>query len=218
MGTDVLEPRQLAFLDAVKDSPLTEHFYLTGGTALAGFYLFHRKSEDLDFFSAEEVDPMVIDVFLKSQKGKLGFTEFEFQKSFNRNLFFLRYSDETLKTEFTYFPFPPLEKGVLQGQLRIDSMRDIAVNKVFTISQQVRARDFVDLFFILKKENWNLDDLLKDARIKFDTHIDLIQFGAQLLKIREARDMPRMIVSLDQKELETFFTDAAASLRKGVLE
>jgi len=218
MGEEIFEPKQIAFLEIIKNCVLTEHFYLTGGTALAGFYLYHRKSEDLDFFSEEEIDPMVIDVFLKSQKNVLGFSEFEFQKSFNRNLFFLHYPDGILKTEFTYFPFPPLEKGMRHGQLRIDSMRDIATNKVFAVLQQLRARDFVDLFFILKKEKWALPDLLKDARIKFDTHIDLIQFGSQLLRVGEAKDLPRMTVPLDQEELESFFIDAAASMRDDIFE
>jgi len=34
---------------------LTRRFYFTGGTPLAAFYLFHRISEDLDFFSEQEV-------------------------------------------------------------------------------------------------------------------------------------------------------------------
>ena len=35
----------------VKDS---DQFYLTGGTALAYFYLKHRQSNDLDFFTPVE--------------------------------------------------------------------------------------------------------------------------------------------------------------------
>jgi hypothetical protein len=40
-------------------------FYLTGGTALAEFYLQHRLSEDLDFFSEQEVESQAIAVFWK---------------------------------------------------------------------------------------------------------------------------------------------------------
>jgi predicted nucleotidyltransferase component of viral defense system len=31
-------------------------FYLTGGTALAAYYLRHRLSEDLDFFAEKEFE------------------------------------------------------------------------------------------------------------------------------------------------------------------
>ena len=34
--------------------PDQTHFYLTGGTVLAEFYLGHRLSFDLDFFTAED--------------------------------------------------------------------------------------------------------------------------------------------------------------------
>lgn len=62
MGRAILSPRQLTFLDVVKASPnITEAFTLSGGAALAAFYLHHRLSEDLDFFSQEEVDPLAIE-------------------------------------------------------------------------------------------------------------------------------------------------------------
>lgn len=38
-----------------------ESFYLTGGTALAAFYLHHRYSEDLDLFTQGEFDSFKID-------------------------------------------------------------------------------------------------------------------------------------------------------------
>jgi len=34
-----------------KEQVISHNFYLSGGTALAEFYLQHRWSEDLDFFS-----------------------------------------------------------------------------------------------------------------------------------------------------------------------
>lgn len=45
----------LALLAALPDQ---QQFYLTGGTALAEFFLSHRLSFDLDFFTTEE--PLII--------------------------------------------------------------------------------------------------------------------------------------------------------------
>lgn len=39
------------FLGHFFAGPLAEHFYLTGGTALARFYFHHRESLDLDLFT-----------------------------------------------------------------------------------------------------------------------------------------------------------------------
>lgn len=218
MGQEILKRNQVRFLEAVKNSAdLTRVFYLTGGTALAAFYLNHRESEDLDFFSEIETEPIAIETFFKTNQGKIGFETFEFQRSFNRNLFFLHFKDGVLKTEFTYFPFTPLENGFMDGNLKVDSLRDIAVNKVFTVSQQTRARDFLDLYFIVKKTDWPLKNLLKDARIKFDVQIDLIQFGAQLIKIKELKDYPKLLVPLNYVEFENFFLNEAAALKKDIL-
>lgn len=218
MGKEILTKRQIEFLEVVKSSAdLTNIFYLSGGTALAAFHLNHRESEDLDFFSEQEVDPLAIEVFLKSHKEQLDFERFEIQRSFNRNLYFIHFEDGVLKTEFTYFPFPPLEDGTYDGKLRIDSMRDIAVNKVFTVSQQLRARDFVDLFFILKKEEWKIGELVRDARVKFDTSVDPVQLGSQFVQVSELKDFPRMRIALDREEFHSFFLKEAISLKAQIL-
>lgn len=218
MGKEILTPRQLTFLGAVAGNPeLSAKVYLTGGTALAAFYLNHRESEDLDFFSETEIEPLAVETFLQSQKKELGFAKFEFQKSFNRNLYFLEYEDGILKTEFTYFPFPPLESGKLEGHLRIDSLRDIAVNKTFTISQQTRGRDFVDLYCILREKHWQFGDLMRDARLKFDANIDLVQFGSQLVKVRELKDLPRLRIPLAWDDVVAFFLEKASELKKDIL-
>lgn len=217
MGEEILNKKQIAFLEAIKTSLLAKDFYLTGGTALTAFYLHHRKSEDLDFFSETEIDLLAIETFLKSKKRELGFITFDLEQSFNRNLFFLHFKKEVLKTEFTYFPFTRIEKGGRYGQLTIDSLKDIAVNKVFTIYQQTRARDFIDLYFILKKEKWLLQELIKNVRLKFDTHIDFIQLGSQFIKVKNLKDFPRMEIKLNIEKFQFFFLKIAADLRDKII-
>ena len=52
MENSVLTPLQQQVLVALFDSGLAERgYYLTGGTALSAFYLQHRYSDDLDFFT-----------------------------------------------------------------------------------------------------------------------------------------------------------------------
>lgn len=203
---------------AAQEPAIAKNFILSGGTALAGFYLFHRDSEDLDFFSTEEIDLPLITAWLKTLKKTLRFKTIDIQTSFNRNLIFLTFPREILKCEFTYFPFTPLEKGIVQNGLHIESLLDIAVNKVFTIAQKPRARDFIDLYCILKKEKaWSLDALLKKSRLKFDWHVDHLQFGTQLLKAEIIADLPRMRIALPEDTWRTFFMDAAKDFQKNIL-
>jgi len=62
----ILSDNQRRVLDTLSiERAVCEHFYLTGGTALAEFYLEHRFSEDLDFFSEREFDPQSVSVTLK---------------------------------------------------------------------------------------------------------------------------------------------------------
>jgi len=49
----ILTDFQKAFLRLFANLPDQERFYLTGGTALAAYYLGHRLSYDLDLFSSE---------------------------------------------------------------------------------------------------------------------------------------------------------------------
>lgn len=65
MEKNILTRRQVALLQSVGRSSLAKKFYLTGGTPLAAFYLQHRYSEGLDFFSEDEVDTVGVTVFLK---------------------------------------------------------------------------------------------------------------------------------------------------------
>ena len=219
MAVEILTSRQIAFLDAAgKDDFITHSFYLTGGTALAAFHLRHRYSEDLDFFSEREVDTLALDVFFKKIKTQLGVSKLDFQQSYNRNLVFLEYGDgEILKTEFTFFPFPRIEKGRREYGIETDSLLDIAVNKLFTIYQRTKARDYIDLYCICRSGKFAIHDLVQKARTKFDWHIDPLQLGAQFLKARDVHDLPRMIIPLMDEKWRDFFTEEAKKLKPEVL-
>ena len=202
-----------------EDKWIAKNFYLSGGTALAEFYLEHRLSEDLDFFSEDEFDPQSISVFFQKIKGKSRIRSVKYEQSFNRNLFFLEMLDgDYIKTEFTYFPFPRIENEKNINELKVDSLLDIAVNKIFTIYQNPRSRDFIDLYFILKeKKDLNIGNLIKNAGIKFDHYIDPIQMAGQFMKVEVLKDYPKMIKPIENKIWQDFFIAEAKKLSKSQL-
>jgi predicted nucleotidyltransferase component of viral defense system len=219
MEKQILTKNQIAFLERLqKNKFFVKNFYLAGGTALAAFYLQHRYSEDLDFFSEAEIDVFQLDIFLKTLRKDLQITSISFENSFNRNIFFLSFGKEVLKTEFTYFPFPRIQKGRKEYGIEIDSLEDIATNKLFTIYQRTQARDYIDLYFICREHGFSIDDLLKNAKAKFDWHIDPVQLGAQFLKATQAKDYPRMIKKLPDKEWHDFFIKEVKKLRGRIVE
>lgn len=219
MKKEVLTEHQIAFLKKMGESDfLVRQFYLTGGTALAAFYLHHRYSEDLDFFSESEFDISGINAFLATIRKNLGIETIDFQQSYNRNLFFLRIGGKVLKTEFTYFPFPRVEKGMREYGVEVDSLLDIATNKLFTIYQRTMARDYIDLYVVCKEKGFSIDELVRKAKVKFDWHIDPLQLGTQFLKAKDAEDYPRMIHEIPSEAWQTFFKEEAKNLRDNVIE
>ena len=220
MADSILTPEQQAFLKFVKNQPgLIEMFYFTGGTCLAEYYLHHRISEDLDFFSEQDFDPQVLTVLFKRNKSELSYTNLDFQQSFNRNLFFLSFSGNSqLKVEFTYYPFPRIDTTQSKDGIPIDSLQDITVNKLFTIYQKPRGRDFYDLYAIYQNSKWNIKELMKLARIKFDTNIDPLQLGRNLMQVERLNDDPLVINQVYQyTDVASFFHSTAQSLKSDVL-
>jgi len=220
MAKEVLTSLQRNFIDLLaKNGSFKNRFYLTGGTALAAYYLHHRYSEDLDFFSLSQVNILELDVFLKEIKTRLRVKKSDFQQSFNRNIFFLHTIKEVLKVEFTYYPFEPIEKLNQKDGILIDSIVDIAVNKTFTIFQNPRARDFIDLYCILKKyKKLSLVKFLALARSKFDSQIDPLQLGTQFLKAQELHDLPRMLLRINHSRWRSFFVKQAGLLSKEIFK
>ncbi len=220
MAKKILTPLQEKFISLLaKNKTLTRQFYLTGGTALAAYYFQHRYSEDLDFFSLKQIDILALNIFLKQSKSELQIQKIDFQQSFNRNLFFLHTKKDILKVEFTYFPFELIERPVLRNNILVDSITDIAANKTFTVYQNPRARDFIDLYFILKDyKKLSFPKLIKLARSKFDSQIDPIQLGAQLIKANDIQDLPRMLIKIDHGLWRNFFLLQAKSLSKQIFK
>ena len=56
----ILTPLQQQFLQLFFGEPGSDPFYLTGGTALAGYYMGHRYSDDIDLFTHDQsaLDPI----------------------------------------------------------------------------------------------------------------------------------------------------------------
>lgn len=202
-----------------QEKQLKNSFYFTGGTPLAAFYLFHRLSEDIDLFSEKEVNLLSVRSFIGKVKNKLGLKEVDYRQYFGLHTFQLYFPEgNILKVDFSYYPFPRLEKGIIYKNVSVDSALDIAVNKVHTIAMQTRARDFIDIYFLIKDKGYDFKDLLMKAKAKFDWHIDSIQLGSRLLQAREVKDFPRMIREVNSEEWQDFFIGEAKKLKPEILE
>ncbi len=213
----ILTLRQKQTLQAIASTSLAKNFYFTGGTALAHFYLQHRRSEDLDFFNPNEFQAQDITPILKSMQKMIGYQTFDLQTSFNRHIYQLKFKKDFLKIEFTYFPFTQVETPQLHQGILVDNLIDIAVNKLFTIAQNPRGRDYYDLYCIEQKKHFGLEKLRLLAKEKFDWHVDVLQLGSQLIKANLLLDDPILTKAISKTKIVNFFNQQAFNLKSEIL-
>lgn len=199
----ILTVGQTGFLEKFITSDLNGVFRLTGGAALSAFYLEHRLSEDLDFFSNEKIPFYIPEKFLKS----LSFVdEITHTKLFDRNIFNLKLNDGTiLKTEFTYYPLKNIEAAVIIDGLYADSFLDIVINKLCAMADRSEAKDYLDIYCALTSSGLDIKELFtlaeKKCEIKGMRHI----LKSRLLQVPDGIDNLSLKVDITRNDIENLF-------------
>jgi len=121
---------RLTGLEALRD------FYLAGGTALA-LHLGHRRSVDLDFFSA---DPFNQDLLVATLQA---LPEFSLVAKSTQTL---HLNVSGTKVSFIGYSYPLLFPLELFRGLAVADVRDIACMKLSALASRGSRRDFIDLY------------------------------------------------------------------------
>ncbi|MBI5356473.1 nucleotidyl transferase AbiEii/AbiGii toxin family protein [Candidatus Collierbacteria bacterium] len=219
--TSILSEFQKETLLLFKKTPLAKNYYLAGGTALAEYYLHHRKSEDLDFFTQDELSLASLQKFVAGIQSRIQLDKIEYQRGFGLYTFFLYPKKEVAKykIDFGQYPFGPINPLKKFDGLLVEDLYDIAVDKTHTISVRPRLRDFIDLFLILEShKNWSFEELLRRGQEKFEITVDPLQLGENLLQARTLGDMPIMLKDIDMKEVKKYFMAQAGKQRQKILQ
>lgn len=209
----IITSEQKIILDEIrKNEYLRNNFYFTGGTALSAVYLHHRYSDDLDFFTPKTLDTKPIADFLRELARRYSFTYRT--QTFGHALFCTLHfpGGKPLKVDFSTYPYQQLEKEKISIGIKIDSLLDIAVNKLSLLSQRIEVKDFVDLYFLLHK--FSLWDLIEGVRVKFNMEIEPFLLASDFLKVEDFPLLPRMIKPLTLSQLKKYFRSHATSLAK----
>lgn len=210
---DILDNLQKAFLKEFSKTALAKDFFLTGGTALSAFYLKHRHSEDLDFFTTAHVNLNHVPPILNNIASKMG-ASIEFKRLLGTFLecFVTKGGGKSAKMDFAIDTPFRLQGLVLNKEynILIDDELDIACNKVSALFDRAEAKDFVDVFF-LGKEFMPFEELIEKAREKH-VGIDNYWLAQALFRVHTIEKLPRMIKSIDIPTLVTFFDAKAKSL------
>ena len=219
-GKGLLTPIQrrcLALFARVADQ---DRFYLTGGTALAEFFLGHRISFDLDLFTSEEG---LILPFAQSMEGR--FTKegwgVKVVKRFSTYAEFeLSLEGEELRLDLALdSPFKLDEPSPCEHGVRVNGYRDLVAEKTLAFYGRTEPRDAVDLYFILRQESFG--DLLALASHK-DPGFDNYWFSVALNKSEDYPDElerwpVKMLVAFQPSDLKGRFRELAMELMGQVI-
>ncbi|MBI3397237.1 nucleotidyl transferase AbiEii/AbiGii toxin family protein [Candidatus Woesebacteria bacterium] len=219
MGKVVLTVNQQKILGIIsKDSFITTNFFITGGTALSGFYFHHRFSEDFDFFSEVKFDSKKVISSISKIGDQLRPKRIEHQNLTGQDTFYLYFDRKKfVKIDFSEFPFPHLGKFNKFNKLNIASIEDIAINKVHAITTRKRSRDYLDLYKCIKYLSWTNQDLAKNYRLKFDVILPPEQLATSFINVIDAKDSPIFLGKNNWGEVKSFFLDRAKGLESLLL-
>lgn len=185
-------------------------WYLAGGTALA-LQVGHRRSVDLDFFTKEK--NFVLASLLEKFSKEKWVTDIAREGTVYGRL-------EGAKISFITYPFfVPQDKLLRYGNVRVLTIRDIAVMKIIAISQRGRKRDFIDLYWYATHQESPLD-VIKRLPKQYPTvahdyhHIlkSLVYFDDA-----EGDPMPEIYFKADWKTVKSYFRREIPKITKKLL-
>ncbi len=214
-GFGILTPLQKEFIGILASLPDKDEFYLAGGTALAEYYLGHRLSFDLDFFTGTEnlVLPTSYQIESACQKKNLSLKVVRRFSTFVE--FLVEKGSESLKIDLALDSPYRFEQPVLSSEgIFINDYPDLRADKLLAYFGRAEPRDAVDLYFILQKES--PETLLEQAAQK-ETGFDLYFFAIALNRSESFPDEierwpVKMLKPFEPRVLKQKFLDWAVRL------
>jgi hypothetical protein len=159
-----LTPLQSDLLDAI--FARERRLFLTGGGALAGFYLGHRTTEDLDLFTPPGPDLADAAHALDEAARSLGATAVPRTTYVDFRRVLVQRGDETCVVDLVVDRAPPVDHEKTSfGAVIVDTKREIAANKITTLLSRSELKDLVDIVALVES-GIDLDQAIVDARKK----------------------------------------------------
>lgn len=197
---ELLDKKRLAAFNAL--GIFKDEGALAGGTALS-LQIEHRHSFDFDIFLEREIK----------------------RKDFSqlKNAFEIRSTELSTPDQLTVVTveginitllhcyYKPLFKKVQTISLPLYSIRDIALDKAFTIGRRAVWRDYVDLFFVLESGHINVLELVELSQKKFGVEFNPKLFLEQLVYFKDLQITKTSFIkeSPSPKEIQHFLKDQA---------
>lgn len=174
---------------------------LVGGTALA-LQLGHRKSIDLDYFGKIDVEPESLRKIL-SETHSITIV----QESKDINIYLI----DGIKVYFVNYRYSWIDAPVNDNGVVLAGIKDIAAMKINAVIGRGTKKDFIDLFFLLRR--FTLQEML-------DMYIQKYPEGSLFIAMKslsyfedaESDPMPVMLSPADWNTVKAKIRKAIAKL------
>jgi predicted nucleotidyltransferase component of viral defense system len=177
--TQAIEPNALPILKRIMNLKEFAPFYLVGGTALA-LNFGHRISVDLDFFSNDVFDPLLLTNALKKEFGD------KLELESNKPRWGIFCFIDGIKVDIIKYAHPIIfEPDIIDG-IRLYSLQDIAAMKINAILGRGKKKDFWDLSELLKR--FKLDELITFHKKKYPSQNLLISIPQAITYFDDAEE------------------------------
>lgn len=173
MHDEVLTLGQVRLLPLIRR--FSKDFCLVGGTAVA-LHIGHRRSIDFDLFAEKSFDNVQI-------RKKI-------IQSVKIERVFINEKDEYtiiaggVKITFLRYDFKIDFKEKFKAIIRLPDLLTLAAMKAYALGQRAKWKDYIDLYFIMKKYR-GIVSIIKKAKEIFSSEFNEKMFRAQLIYFRD---------------------------------
>ncbi len=172
------------------------------------FYLHHRVSNDLDFFTAEDFN-------LPDISRRIKMLWREKAVVIKQNNIFLSLLINNVKVDFVIDKLSNKEKRnkikINDSFLTIDTINNIVSNKLWRVVGRTELKDFIDFYFIIKTTpTLDLDNIYEDAKKKDAIFEDVPTVAFQIEEnfntlFKNYDIFPVIHKEFDKKDFKNFF-------------
>ena len=188
-----------------KSRILPEKTYLAGGSALA-LHFGHRISVDFDFFTPSHFKAK--EIVKKLEK----ISRFVFQEAEEKDTLLGIF--EGVKFSLFRYDYPLVFKPIKYLGVLLADPRDIAAMKLAAIMDRGTKKDFIDIYFLIKK-GISIEKAFKyydqKYRLLANNLYSMIK-GLSYFDDAEDSDIPEMIIKVDWEEVKKFLQNEVIRL------
>ena len=158
LHTKTVESATLELLKSLQSKVYLKGFNLAGGTALS-LHIGHRRSIDIDLFSNFNFDvSMLIELIQQDYSLQLYYTTTNTIKG----------SIENVNVDIIAHRYPYLnEPSHIDGIMMLSEPDIIAMKLNAILTSGQRSKDFIDIYFLLEKNKYNIESMLNFYKMKY---------------------------------------------------